>query len=90
MFLLNGLIFCLLGLQRHSILTTVFGRSAQELIGYATAVIAVVVLVRLAWMFPATYIPLWLSQRLRQQETYPPGSARRSSTGPGCAARTPW
>jgi len=71
-FLLNGLIFCLLGLQLHSILTTVSDRPALQLIGYAAATIAVVVLVRLAWMFPATYIPLWLSRRLRQQETYPP------------------
>jgi CPA1 family monovalent cation:H+ antiporter len=53
-FLLNGLVFILLGLQLRAILGAETRQSAAELIGAATLVGVVVIVVRLAWVAVAT------------------------------------
>lgn len=71
-FLLNGLIFILIGLQLPSILGEISEYSLFTLIGYAILINAVVIGVRLLWVFPAAYIPRMLSRRLRERDPVPP------------------
>lgn len=71
-FLLNGLIFILIGLQLPSILNEISEYSLFTLVWYAVLVNAVVIVVRLLWIFPAAYIPRMLSRRLRERDPVPP------------------
>lgn len=70
-FLLNGLIFILIGLQLPSILKDISEHSPTTLIWYAFLVSAIVIGVRLLWVFPAAYIPRLVSRRLRERDPYP-------------------
>jgi monovalent cation/hydrogen antiporter len=70
-FALNVLLFVLLGLQLQDILDRLSGFSAATLIGYGALVSAVVIVVRILWVFPFTYLPRYLSRRLRERDPYP-------------------
>ncbi len=71
-FLLNALLFGLVGLQLRPILDSLSGRSTGTLIGDAAIVSAAVIGTRLLWIYPATYLPRFLSQRIRERDPYPP------------------
>lgn len=71
MFVLNALLFVLVGLQLPSILDALDGRSPGRLLWYATAVSLAVVAARIAWVFPATSLPRRLSRRLRERDPAP-------------------
>ena len=70
-FVLNGLIFILIGLQLPSIVEEISEYSLAAVIGYGVLVSAVAIVVRLLWVFPAAYIPRMLSRRLRERDPYP-------------------
>ena len=70
-FLLNGFIFILIGLQLPSFLTTLGEYSTARLLWYAIVVSSAVILIRIMWVFPATYLPRLLSKSLRQRDPYP-------------------
>ncbi|MFJ9904877.1 Na+/H+ antiporter [Streptomyces sp. NPDC101152] len=63
--LVTGVAFGLIGLELHNALRTASGRWG-EMLGWAAAVLGVVVLVRLAWLLPAT----WLTKRLHARRDY--------------------
>jgi Na+/H+ antiporter len=69
-FLLNGLIFILIGLQLDRVVSNL-ERSVGELILYAVLVSVAVIVVRMIWVFPATYVPRWVSRRLRERDPAP-------------------
>jgi CPA1 family monovalent cation:H+ antiporter len=71
-FLINGAVFILIGLQLPAVLERLVGRSPGELIGLAVAISLTVILVRIAWVFPGTYIPRMLSAGIREREAHPP------------------
>ena len=71
-FLLNALLFGLVGLQLRPILDSLQGRSTASLIADGAIVSAAVILTRLIWIFPATYIPRRLWKRIRERDPYPP------------------
>lgn len=71
-FLLNALLFVLVGLQLPVVLDRLSGEPTGTLLAYAAIVSATVVLVRIAWVFPATYLPRLLSRRIRERDPYPP------------------
>jgi monovalent cation/hydrogen antiporter len=54
-FLLNAVLFLLIGLQLPNVLEDISGRSATELAGWAVLVSALVIGVRLAWEFSVPY-----------------------------------
>src|SRR5919205_993790 len=60
-FLLNGLIFSLIGLQLGSIVGGLSEYSAATLVLYAGLISLTVIIVRFFWVFPATYVPRWAS-----------------------------
>jgi monovalent cation/hydrogen antiporter len=71
-FLLETVVFALIGLQLRGVVENLGGRSAGEL-GWATAVVlGTAILARFAWLYPSTYLPRWLSRRLRERDPSPP------------------
>ena len=71
-FLLNALLFGLVGLQLQPILDGLSGHSSAQLVAYAAAVSGVVIATRLAWLFPLTYLPRMLFRSIRERDPYPP------------------
>ena len=71
-YVLNALLFGLVGLQLQPILDSLHGFSWQELIGYAALVWAIVFLIRIVYGYPIAYIPRWISRSLRERDPAPP------------------
>jgi monovalent cation/hydrogen antiporter len=71
-FLLNGFVFISIGLQLPGILCALQRESFSALIEDAVLVSAAVVLVRVAWVAAATYLPRLLSKKLRARDPIPP------------------
>ena len=62
-FILNGLIFILIGLQLPEVLQSLSGHSWGQMIGFASVILIPVILVRLVWVFAASYIPRIFSRK---------------------------
>ena len=71
-FLLNCILFILVGLQLPAIIGDLPEYSTGQLIAYGALVSAVVILIRPIWVFPGTWLPRLLSERLRQRDPIPP------------------
>ncbi|MFI5974562.1 Na+/H+ antiporter [Streptomyces sp. NPDC051452] len=63
--LVTGVAFGLIGLELHNAIRTAEGRWG-EMLGWAAAVAGVVIVVRLVWLLPAT----WLTKRLHARRHY--------------------
>jgi Na+/H+ antiporter len=75
-FLLNGLVFILIGLQLPGILdildNTIVQHSSHFLLVWHVVLISLtVILVRLVWVFPQALLPRLLSRRLRERDPFP-------------------
>ncbi len=70
-FLINGFVFVLIGLQLPFIVAGLGDYSLKEAIGYGLLISLVAILVRLIWIYPATYLPRLLSRRIRSREVDP-------------------
>jgi monovalent cation/hydrogen antiporter len=71
-FVVNGLAFLLIGLELPVVLRDLGRYAPGDVIGLAAAVCFTVVLVRLVWIFPATYLPRWLIPSLARRDPAPP------------------
>jgi CPA1 family monovalent cation:H+ antiporter len=71
-FLLNCVVFILIGLQLPEVRRDLGHHSIRELVVYGAVTSAVVILIRPIWVFPATWLPRLLSKRLRQRDPIPP------------------
>ena len=67
-FILNGVIFILIGLQLPIILANIAQHSLAMLLGYGALVSVATVLARIIWVFPGAYLPRWLSKSIRERE----------------------
>ena len=76
-FLLNSLIFILIGFVLRNILAGMDERySLEDLLAYAAGISFVVIAGRLLWSFPAAYVPRWLDRKVYGYgEPYPPWQA---------------
>jgi CPA1 family monovalent cation:H+ antiporter len=74
-FLINGFAFLLIGVQLPGILHGLTAFAPAQLIGLGLAISATVIVARIAWVFPATYLPRWLSAKVRARDPYPPAGA---------------
>ncbi len=70
-FMLNGVVFILIGLQLPDIINGLGEYSITESIGYTLIIGAVTILVRILWIFPGAYLPRILSKRIRDKEPRP-------------------
>jgi Na+/H+ antiporter len=72
-FLLNGFVFILIGLQLPEVLRALSNNSIplQKLLSYALLISLAVILIRIMWVYPATYLPRLLFESLRRRDPYP-------------------
>jgi CPA1 family monovalent cation:H+ antiporter len=70
-FLLNGFIFVVIGLQLPGILRALSGESLGGLIRDAALISGAVILSRIIWIIPSAYLPWLLSKRIRDREPKP-------------------
>jgi len=64
-FILNGLIFILIGLQLPEVVHNLSGRTLSEAVWLAVLVMVLIVVVRILWFFAATYIRRMTSRAFR-------------------------
>lgn len=67
-FMLNSLIFILIGIQMSDVVEKLNRYTALELIVLGIFVSIVAIAVRFAWVYPAAYLPRWISGSLRASE----------------------
>jgi CPA1 family monovalent cation:H+ antiporter len=70
-FMINGIAFILIGLQLPSILDALGAWTTAQLLGLGLAISLTVIVARIVWVFPATYLPRWLSARVRARDPSP-------------------
>jgi monovalent cation/hydrogen antiporter len=70
-FLLNGVVFILIGLQLPEVVRGLGEYSLHAAIWYGIAISAVTIFVRLVWVYPGAYLPRLLSKRIRKRERAP-------------------
>ena len=66
-FLLNGLVFVLIGLQLPYVLAGIKGYGKLALVAYGLAFSVILVLLRMAWMYPAARTAWWVRTRIVHQ-----------------------
>lgn len=71
-FLINGLVFTLIGLQLAGIVERFSVEQLVPLLGIGVLVSLGVIIARIVWIFPATYLPRALSPGLRARDPSPP------------------
>jgi Na+/H+ antiporter len=73
-FLLTGFVFILIGLQLPEVLRALSGNNIPmpRLFQYALLISLAVILIRILWVFPATYLPRLLFKRLCRNDPHPP------------------
>ncbi|MFJ8860025.1 Na+/H+ antiporter [Streptomyces sp. NPDC102451] len=74
-FILESAVFALIGLQLPFVLRGLGSYGVAEAFGYAVLVFVAVVVVRFVWVYPASYLPPWLSARIREREGPPSWSS---------------
>jgi monovalent cation/hydrogen antiporter len=72
-FILNGLVFVLIGLQLHYVLSSIHDYHLGTLIAYGAVFSAFLILLRLIWMFPGAYVANLIRRRLLHQKEPMPG-----------------
>ena len=73
-FLLNGFVFILIGLQLPEVVSALSGHSipVQRLVQYALLISLAVIVIRILWVFPATYLPRLVFKKVCRHDPYPP------------------
>lgn len=70
-YLIEGMVFLITGLQARRLLGGIDHYSTYELLLSAAVVSAVVIVTRFVWMYPATYIPRWIPAVARKDPAPP-------------------
>jgi CPA1 family monovalent cation:H+ antiporter len=71
-FVINALLFSLVGLQLHGILDRIGSRSTSSLIADAALISGVVIVTRILWIPFNTYLPRLLFPSILERDPYPP------------------
>ena len=71
-YLLEGFVFLVTGLQVRTLLERIDTFRLPDLVFAVLLTTAVVILARFVWMFPAVYLPRWLSPALARRDPSPP------------------
>jgi Na+/H+ antiporter len=71
-YLIEGMVFLLTGLQARTLIENGHAFSIQDLLIATALTTLIVIAARFMWVFPATYIPRWISPRLRKRDPSPP------------------
>jgi CPA1 family monovalent cation:H+ antiporter len=68
----EGMLFLVTGLQARALLAAFKTYSTFQLLVSAAILSAAIIVARFIWMYPATYIPRWLSLKLARADPSPP------------------
>lgn len=71
-YLIEGFVFLLTGLQARTLIEQTHVFSIRDLVIATALVTAITIAARFIWVFPATYVPRWLSKSLRTRDPAPP------------------
>ncbi len=71
-YVLNGLIFILIGLQLRGVIAGISEYSTESLVLWGLAISFVVIIVRFIWVVPAAMLPRFLSKKIRTSEPFDP------------------
>jgi len=71
-YLLEGLVFLVTGLQARALADSLRSYTPTDLVTSSVVVCLVIILARFIWVFPATYVPRWLSRSLARRDPSPP------------------
>jgi CPA1 family monovalent cation:H+ antiporter len=71
-YLIEGLVFLLTGLEARALLENVHAFSIGDLLAATALTFLIVVLARFIWVFPATYAPRWIYPPLAKRDPSPP------------------
>jgi CPA1 family monovalent cation:H+ antiporter len=71
-YLVEGLVFLLTGLEARAVLEKTHDFPIRELLFATALTTAIVIAARFIWVFPATYIPRWVSSSLAKRDPSPP------------------
>lgn len=71
-FMLNGLVFVLIGLQLPYVLAGIRGYDRWTLLEYGVIFSVVLIALRMAWMFPGARLAYWIRTRLLKQKIAKP------------------
>lgn len=72
LYLIEGMVFLITGLQARLLLPRIEQYPASALLQAIALVCSVMIITRFIWIYPATYLPRWLSPRLRKRDPAPP------------------
>lgn len=67
-FLMEGIIFILMGMQINDVLYEVFKYDPMQLLTWGLLLTGVIMALRLIWIYPGAYIPRWVSKKIRETE----------------------
>lgn len=70
-FLLNGTIFILIGLELPVIVSGLNEIPLSEAIGYGLLISALIIVIRVIWTYTMTFVPRWLFRSIRETENNP-------------------
>jgi CPA1 family monovalent cation:H+ antiporter len=70
-YLIEGLLFLVTGLQVRTLLEQTHAFTIRELVVATIWTTAIAIAARFVWMFPATYIPRWVSSSLARRDPSP-------------------
>jgi CPA1 family monovalent cation:H+ antiporter len=70
-FMMNGLVFILIGLELPSAIRALAGESIARLVTDALLISISIILIRIGWVFAASYLPRLLNRRLRARDPLP-------------------
>ncbi len=70
-FLLNGLVFILIGLQLPEIVQGLGDYSMGQAIFYGVVISLITIAIRIIWVYPGAYLPRILSKKIRKREPKP-------------------
>src|ERR1700736_899879 len=71
-YLLEGFVFLVTGMQTRTLLDRMDTALWRDLGVAVLLTVAVVIVARFVWVYPATYLPRWLSPSLRWRDPLPP------------------
>ena len=67
-FIFNGLVFVLIGLQTSAIRASIHGFTLSTVVVYGLVFSALLILLRLAWVFPGTHLAQWIRTRIMHEQ----------------------
>ena len=70
-YMIEGMLFLLTGFQMRALLEKSKAFPLGDIAFAVGLVVVIIVIARFAWVYPATYLPRFLSKRLRERDPYP-------------------